>query len=72
MKSRVKKKKYVRDYEECNVRLDELAKPRKWYLLSTYQENLDKFDEERLEKLRAKIQEAFSLSPEYIVDIIFH
>lgn len=59
-----KNKVYKTNYEECNVRLDELSKPRKWYLLSTYQENQNRFDPERLDKMRVKIQEEFSLTPE--------
>lgn len=58
------KKPYKVNYEECNIRLDELAKPRKWYLLSTYQENKERFDPDRLDKIRARIQEEFSLTPE--------
>lgn len=51
--------------EKCNSRLDELAKPKKWAILGTYRENAHHFAPERLEVLRARIQEEFSMTPEY-------
>jgi len=50
----------------CNARLEELAKPRKWYMLSTWKEFHNIFEPDRMQALKERVQEEFSMTPEYI------
>ncbi|GJQ77398.1 hypothetical protein Trydic_g20800 [Trypoxylus dichotomus] len=49
---------------QCNARLEELAKPKKWLMLATWREHRYIFDQGRMQMLKEKIQEEFSMTPE--------
>lgn len=49
---------------QCNARLEELAKPKKWLMLATWREHRYIFDPERMQMLKERIQEEFSMTPE--------
>lgn len=50
--------------KECNSRLDELAKPKRWLLLGTWREHGWLFEPKRMKWVKEKVQELFSMTPE--------
>lgn len=50
----------------CNPRLDELSRPRKWLVLAVWREFAWRFEPERLEWVRRRVQEEFCMSPELV------
>lgn len=48
----------------CNVRIHELAQPKRWFLLYTYKNYRQLFESERAQAIKEKVQELFGMTPE--------
>nr|XP_022913276.1 uncharacterized protein LOC111424086 [Onthophagus taurus] len=49
---------------KCNMRLEELSRPKKWLMLGVWKEYHSVWDADRMQRFKLKVQEEFSMTPE--------